>query len=656
MVQIQAYNKCRNLSYQHGMSAKAPNPYSLRLVKILSGEDGIGGGIGDVEETKSYQPPDSVPVSMGVRETKPCHERLDSTGIKDIKKRYVMLANGGLVIADPTERRLKVFDGRGIFVRSFVCRKNNYDAPLCPNMIALDTQNRIIVADGDRGVICILDISGKFIREFGIEKNGELGNIKDIHVTSQDNIIVVSGEHNNHDLTVFDSSGVCLGKTTLGDRWFFSNGRMLAGGNLYDFAKVNTKKLQTIVPEDMGDSITGTVYGFMADDKGNMYVRQGEFSAIQVYATSGKEIETIGDYHLGYEEGSMGILANGHIAVSLETNTSIWDGKDFHYFRGSLLAVAGRTAIVGSIFNMHHQPMFVFRKITAPDTVQTLFRIPGPGTVPVATDAANRIIVGDHGCVRILNPDGSIKRIITDADGQGGMFGAITAVAIDQKNRIVVADYRDDGHSEQTKHVRSFDANGVFLESNTDDEFRAKGFEHMADMLESYPKMARDSHDRVISDGGWSSIKIQDASGNDVKEISVGGTYDERIKFADALTVDRWDRIITVDRYRLTIRFFDHEGEPIRAVPGTSIGGRTLASIHGVASDGMGRIIISGRDKNGVALIQIFDPGNKPKTKTERYKPRIAERDRDPLHILKVRYAKGEITDEQFETMKKRLA
>ena len=103
----------------------------------------------------------------------------------------------------------------------------------------------------------------------------------------------------------------------------------------------------------------------------------------------------------------------------------------------------------------------------------------------------------------------------------------------------------------------------------------------MADMLESYPKVARDSHDRVISDYGWSSIKIQDTSGNDVKEISVGGTYDERIKFADALTVDRWDRIITVDRYRLTIRFFDHEGEPIRAVPGTSIGGRTLASIHG---------------------------------------------------------------------------
>ena len=602
----------------------------------MSGEDGIGGGIGDIK-TRIY----------------------DGAEITDIIKRCVMIANGGLIVADLTERRLKVFNGTGIFVRSFVCRKNNYDAPLRPDMIALDSQNRIIVADKRRGVIYILDMSGKFIREFGVKKDGKPSHIEDIHVTSQDNIIVVTKGYPDHNLTVFDSSGVCLGQTTFDGKWFFSNGRMLADGNLYDFTKENTKKLQTIEHEDVGERIAGTAYGFIADDKGNMHVRYG--GHIQVCDASGKKIEDIeggyGGYEVGgyggYEEGGMSMLANNHIAVSHGTNTSIWDGKSFHDFTGSLLTVTKGSAIVCDIVETHNESLFVFNKITAPDTVQTLFKIPHRGIVSIATDAANRTIVGDHGCVRILNPDGSIKRIITDADGRGGMFGTITAVATDQKNRIVVADRCGDGHWNQIKHVRIFDANGVFLESNTDDKFREKGFKYTADVLESYPKMARDSHDRIISSSG-TSIEIQDSSGNDVKKISVSGAHDERIEFVDALTVDRWDRIIAVDRHRLTIRFFDHQGEPIRTVLGIAIGGKNLESIHGIAADGMGRIIISGIDENDVALIQVFGPVHKPKKKTRGQQ--TVERHRDPLYILKTRYAKGEITDEQFETMKKKIA
>ena len=247
------------------MPAKAVSPHNLRLVKILSGEDGIGGGIGD-RKTETY----------------------DCAEITDIVKRCAMIAGGGLIVADPTERRLKVFNGTGIFVRSFVCRKNNYDAPLRPDMIALDSQNRIIVADKRRGVIHILDMSGKFIRGFGVEKDGKPSRIYDIHVTSQDSIIVVTEGYRDHNLTVFDSSGVCLGQTAFDGEWFFSNGRMLAGGNLYDFTKENIKKLQTIEHEDMWERITGTAYGFMVDDKGNMHVRHGG-GHIQVYDRSGKK-------------------------------------------------------------------------------------------------------------------------------------------------------------------------------------------------------------------------------------------------------------------------------------------------------------------------------------------------------------------------------
>ena len=59
-----------------------------------------------------------------------------------------------------------------------------------------------------------------------------------------------------------------------------------------------------------------------------------------------KKIEDIEGGHLGYEKGDISMLANNHIAVSHGINTSIWDGKNFHDFTGSLLAVTGGSAIV----------------------------------------------------------------------------------------------------------------------------------------------------------------------------------------------------------------------------------------------------------------------------------------------------------------------
>ena len=634
------------MPHRHDAPAKAPNLHNLRLVRTLSEDDGMGGGC----------------LGFGGRTS------------------YVMPQNGGLIVASPEECQLKVFDARGMLVGLIACRKDDYDAPLHPDMIALGPQNRVIIADKRLKIIGILDVSGKFIGKFEVKKNGEPRTIDDIHATSQGNIIVVSNRYSELDIILLDPSGARLGEMTLKgiDKWFFSNGRMLADGRMYDFTKTNTKKIQPVVLENRvlegREGYGDVIRGFAVDNEGNAYVGK-EWNPVQVFDASGKIIDVVEGCSLPGNDCHMAVLANNHIAISDVRHTSIWDGEKFHKFTGDLLAVVGGKAVVGNIFGTYHKhhpfinsvywTTLDFQKITMPDTVQALFRIHYVGPVSVATDAANRIIVGCPGCVKIMDPDCSVKKTITDADGQGGMFGAITAVTTDKKGRIVVADYCGERH-EKTEHVRVFDASGKFLESCTGNEFRANGCARVADVLESYPKMACDSHDRVVvstHEGlaeGYrrlrNQVEIRDASGNGVKRITVDGAHGERIYFADALTVDRWDRIIAVETYLLTIRIFDHAGTLTGTVRGTSIGGKSLVRIHGIASDGTGRIIISGRDENGVALIQIFGPGNKPRTKPGKNKQRTAKRDMDPLRILKVRYAKGEITDEQFEAMKKRLA
>jgi hypothetical protein len=107
-----------------------------------------------------------------------------------------------------------------------------------------------------------------------------------------------------------------------------------------------------------------------------------------------------------------------------------------------------------------------------------------------------------------------------------------------------------------------------------------------------------------------------------------------------------------VDNHKTTIRIFDHNGSLVKSVRSAEVGGRD-SRVGGVAVDSMGRIIVSGSwpeyggysNSNINDMIQIFGPV-----------PKDADGAEDPLRILKTRYARGEITDEQFETMKKRLA
>ena len=192
---------------------------------------------------------------------------------------------------------------------------------------------------------------------------------------------------------------------------------------MYDFTKMDPKKHQDVVRKYISG---GTAYGFTIDDKGIMYVQYQHY--IIRYDTSGKETE-LAVCRLGSDVGDMFMLGDNQIAVYRgEGKTSIWDGEEFHDFDGVLLTVIGQTAIVYRWLHKNWLYCLTLLKIATPDTVQALFEMHASGIVPVATDTANRIIVGDRGCVRILNPNGNVEKTITRA-GHGAALQPIRRYA-----------------------------------------------------------------------------------------------------------------------------------------------------------------------------------------------------------------------------------
>ena len=490
-----------------------------------------------------------------------------------------------------------------------------------PDKIALDGLNRIIVADNELHNVRILDPSGDYIKEFGLDGNEAVFNeIEVVKTTSQDNIIVGC----DNELHLFDSTGKPLDNISTKGDLFFGKNHVLEwiikhddyGYNakhtytLYDFTRINPKeRAPKVSEEDMLEWLHGVDYLSAAalDDKGHIYVAVNR--SVHVFDLSGKVIKRI--TYDGITPRSMTALDHNRMAISGYDGTSIWHEKKWHHFNvGGRILSASNEGVVVQYGNC------VFR-LVPPNTVRILlYEASG---IRIATDSMDRIIVADHGCVKILNPDGSIVENIVDADGRGGRFVATKSVTVDRQNRIVVRD---------GDHIRIFDSNGKFVQSFTECEYSAKVDARLAEFLHSYPYLAYDSHGRSIAAEG-SSVQIMDR-GHRIQEIDLPGDV-------GAITVDRWDRIIVAHDSRITI--YDHSGRLVNSVHGRYI------RADGVAADGMGRVIVSGRDPNGNGMIQIFDTV-----------PQGAGSAEDPLCILKARYAKGEITDKQFEDMKKRLA
>ncbi len=112
-----------------------------------------------------------------------------------------------IIVADYNNHRIQIFDSDGNFVSSFGSKGSADGKFDSPSGVAVDSKDRIIVADYNNHRIQIFDSDGNFVSSFGITYAGDsdFGSASDVAVDSNDRIIVA--EANNHRIQVFDSDG-----------------------------------------------------------------------------------------------------------------------------------------------------------------------------------------------------------------------------------------------------------------------------------------------------------------------------------------------------------------------------------------------------------------------------------------------------------------
>ena len=308
-LQMHQSSNCCNLFYDQDKHGKEPDMSNIRLVKVLTGEDGIGEGISDMDDIQ------------------------------------MAATKGKIIVADTKGRQLKVFDGNGVFVRSISGRKDSYGAPMRPDKIALDGLNRIIVADNELHNVRILDPSGDYIKEFGLDGNEAVFNeIEVVKTTSQDNIIVGCG----NELHLFDSTGKPLDNISTEGDLFFGKNHVLEikvtvsnhdknTYTLYDFTGMSPKeRAPKVSEEDMLEWLHGDSVRYLSaaalDDKGHIYACADD-NPIHVFGPSGKEIKRI-TYDDGFYIEHMVALDRNRMTISGFTGTSIWHEKKWHRFNG----------------------------------------------------------------------------------------------------------------------------------------------------------------------------------------------------------------------------------------------------------------------------------------------------------------------------------
>ena len=282
------------------------------------------------------------------------------------------------------------------------------------------------------------------------------------------------------------------------------------------------------------------------------------------------------------------------------------------------------------------------------------------GDVYIATDSRDRIIASGYKCVRILDSNGTVTLTITGPDGR--RFEDIQHIAVREDDHILVTECVR--KSEKTEYgtssgyelkVNVFDPDGKFVGTeNVETYFKNVDDDGTFPSIEHATFTRPDASGRIyekIRDSGDTCIRVTDSNGDQVSEIRATGQYRESIAFADAFTVDRKGRIIAVDEHKITVRVFEPSGKQIFQFSGVQLGGRSYSKVYDVAADSQGRILISGRvDKE--SIIQVFAPN---KEQDRRFDSKNHHKTEDPLHVLKIRYAKGEITEEQFDHMVKKL-
>ncbi len=548
--------------------------------------------------------------------------------------------NNNIIVSH--EGKLDLFDKNGMFVKRVEGKKDEYSAPLNASLIGTDDHRRYIIVQSNEKQFQILDSDGKFIAKVDLSKLLEIGisekEVMNIHITTQKNILIILSSNRSSRDTIcvlVDLSGKLLK--------YIKNVRIAKyiGKNL-----VIAEKEKVYTDINPWDSHFLSFSENREEEKVDTDINPCcllDFTVQSDKNNSFDPLEIICESAFNYN----GRLSNDGKCI-LVWNYDYHDNLNFYLYDlyGKKIVCENKNCSIHKrirydrafSFDCHMQQFkSVYKQEnffycdSYPNRFLRIYDHSGKiynfGCDPYVVAHNNEfIIVGQNRLSKIIPPNMDKKEIFPPFYYEQPKFTMKT----DDKDQIII---------QFGNWIKILKPDGTIV----------KTFEKTDEEVDEEQEL-RDSRGRILKCHWGSSIDIYDQSENHVKSISEYGKYNETLSIADGFTIDKWDNIIAVSTYRLSIRIYDPLGNLIKYIRGAGIGGKNFEEIYNVTSDSRGRIIIAGRS-DGENIIQIFARSAK-KQKQNFSRPRKTE---DPYNIIKVRYAKGEITYKEFEHMKKNL-
>ncbi len=255
---------------------------------------------------------------------------------------------GHIYVADTRNHRVQIFNHDGIYLNSLGHQKKNRAHPEAvlnsPTAIAVDSRDRVFVADDADQKVKVYDGRGRFVRAFGGagEEYGRFRDITDLAFDENDRLYVA--EQGNHRVQIFDPEG----------EWIMSFGSPGTGGGYFEeVAAVSASEGKVYVADRavgyiqvfryVGDDNEkgGRIYATrtaepFADEDLNMVVRYGQAceqarqeAVKELAVNTGLDIPLI-EENLRVE--SVSSLSNGEVKVTVSIpkemlNRPVSDGE-----------------------------------------------------------------------------------------------------------------------------------------------------------------------------------------------------------------------------------------------------------------------------------------------------------------------------------------
>jgi len=496
---------------------------------------------------------------------------------------------------------------------------------------AVDSNDRIIVADDTSNLVQIYDSTGKFVTSFdGSDGAGTtFANPRSVAVDSNDRILVV-------DITldlvqIYDSTGT-----------FVTSFDGLGGGagtafsvplgiavNSTDFIFVSDIILDTVqiytstgtfVDSFDGSEGSGTAFtspeGVAFDDNDRIIVTDTGLDIVQIYDSTG-----VFDFSfVGTSGGGTAFIDSRTVAVDTANRIIVLDNfsnlAQVYSSTGVFVISIDGTNGAGTAFT---NPLSVAvdsnDRIIVNDIVLELVQIYsstgtfdisftglGNDTPPLfntvlglAVNSTNFIFVSDNtsNLVQIYDSTGAFVDSFDGSEGSGTVFTDPRGVAVDSNDRIIVADVDLD-------IVQIYTSTGTFVDS-----FNGLGG-GAGTVFTDGRNVAVDTANRIIVlDNGVSKLaQVYTSAG--VFVISIDGSNGAGTAFSNPLAIaaDSNDRIIVADSTSNLVQIYSSTGTFVTSFNGSDGAGTTFADPRAMAVDSADRIIVADSTSD---LVQIYD-------------------------------------------------